>query len=242
MAGNAEELALKLKSLDELVQKYDVSMAHAMLYSLEKADFMVDNTKVNIPLANAVSHQIVAAAYLFVTSYKRIKPYDHLSRAVTLRALLEVTANINYMVSSEDSVELAKKFLLTSDVAVNSLQRMKKRQKPERHKSWTPVSIGKRIRMLENKNNEPYLYSNIYAYLSSYAHSDAGHMGIAHRTDADDFMDTVLDGFARMLVSDIYMSLMAAGLLSQKDIANLLNEIYELAKKKESKASSTPNS
>jgi hypothetical protein len=163
---------------------------------------------------------------LFVEINEQVSKNNHEIAAILLRSLLEINANVNFLVKNK-SEEICTKFLRTSGVAYGNLLAIKN-GKVIKDIEWSDKSISNRVSDL----GEDQIV--IYKLLSSYVHADAGMM-TANRLQDRKFINDLFSAYASFYCWDILVNLAEAGVIKKIEfnalfIKTLKSKLPELRK------------
>lgn len=166
-----------ISSQKEVVENMETMRATIKIISkiIVDAKYMEDEPNDNSPYLHALSIQSMGLINLiFMLLDKKLDDGVEavIARAMFLRSLVEANANIHYFAAHKDDDVLAKRFLKTADVAEEALRNIRDKKTFKRY-YWCEESISKRISNME-EDKKSLAYSDLYFYLSSFVHSDAG--------------------------------------------------------------------
>jgi len=178
-----------------------------------EAKYMEDEPNDNTPYLHALSIQSMGVMNLMFLLFDEETTEGLeavVARAMFLRSLVEAAANIHYFAIHKNDDELANKFLKTADVAEEALQSIRSKKKFKRF-YWTDKSISKRISDMESIR-KGLSYSDLYFYLSSFVHADAGFLNTLPRAKSQ-YYPHLFFGMAVICMMDIMDALEDAGAL-----------------------------
>lgn len=132
--------------------------------------YLAKKPNANSPTEEAVAVMMMGATGLF-TSFMEAEEDNNIQvMAMTLRAVIEVHANVGYILSSEESERLSKRYLSTTGKVAEQFYALKT-NKATPAGIWTRDSISSRVKKLNRS-----IYYRLWSFLSSYVHVDAGYL------------------------------------------------------------------
>lgn len=171
--------------------------------------FMADK-----PNSNSVFEDAIAVQCSALISYILIivrSPENNLTSRVqvpmALRAAIEVVANIYYFANHKSDEDLAKAYLSSAQDIQRALYNFKNKR-PISPQKWCKQSIRQRIKALEREDD--YSFADLYYFLSSFVHADAGYE-YAYTIDYD-HLDTLYCGVLGVLLVELDSILSDVGL------------------------------
>lgn len=196
-------------------------MTLGLLDMFSKQPYMAKKPNANTAYEDALSIQTLSAinVTLLIVHKEEMETIDYkltdlIAKAMFLRALIEITANINYFSLHVEDEKLAERFQETASQSIEAIHNMKK-FKSTRYANWARKSIRQRIQLLENESNG-MSYLNTYSYLSSFVHSDAGYL----TTTSQELINALVGYISAITLScltNIEGSLQTAGVLLEAD-------------------------
>ncbi len=146
---------------------------------------------------------------------------------VLIRSMVEVVANMSYIFYSPKSEELAERYISTSKSTAKLLYSNK--SEFSGGVNWAKYSISKRVSLFSRRTTNDYYFINLWLYLSTFAHYDAGFIG-TYNYDQREKLRLAFIGYVTMLMLCAMDILREAKILTEKhDI--LFEEEYERHKK-----------
>ncbi len=199
--------------LDKEDSKYSFKYIGSVLSTLIDEPFMQKKPNTNSYFLDALAVQTMALTNLMISLKSTLKRNEIETSAVLVRTIVEIVANVNYIITHKDKDKIAEAYLRTEKSVPDMFFKIRKGQKIKPI-YWAEIGPMKRLRLYSDKY-EGINIEALYYYLSSYAHADAGFIG-AYTYGHKKNLKPMFTAFLVLMVME-YMDLLAEADVINKD-------------------------